>query len=291
MISIIICSRKADIPQDLKDNIAATIGCEYELCVIDNSRNEYNIFTAYNEGVRRAKGEVLCFMHEDIVFHSEEWGKMVEEIFSQQEKLGVVGVTGGQFFPKTPTSYWEGGTGVGQIIQGSIVDGKYKTWMNGKAVETGDAKYALVDVVAVDGLWMCAPKLLFEEGVIRWDSENFDSFHCYDMDICLQTIQAGYRVAVIGGIMIEHQSFGNTDMNYCIQSQKLFDKWKDVLPLVRGREMSEQEIEERTRMVTQMRNYLVQLNTVQQRYDNVLKSKAYRLGKALLKPFKRLKRL
>ena len=62
MISIIICSRKANVPKELKENIASTIGCEYELCVIDNSRNEYNIFSAYNEGIRRAKGDILCFM-------------------------------------------------------------------------------------------------------------------------------------------------------------------------------------------------------------------------------------
>ena len=66
MISLIICSRTADISDELKQNIATTIGCEYELCVIDNSRNEYSIFTAYNEGVRRAKGDILCFMHDDI---------------------------------------------------------------------------------------------------------------------------------------------------------------------------------------------------------------------------------
>ena len=289
MISIIICSRKADIPQELKDNIAVTVGCEYELCVIDNSHNEYNIFTAYNEGVRRAKGEILCFMHEDIVFHSNKWGKIIEDIYKLEEKYGVIGVIGGQFFPKTPTSYWEGGTGIGQIIQGTIEHGQYRTFLNGRKIDS-KAAGALVDVVAVDGLWMCASKRLFDEGIIRWDSDNFDSFHCYDMDICLQSIRSGYRVAVIGGIMIEHQSFGNTDMNYCIQSQKLFNKWKDVLPLVRGREMSDQEIEERTRMVTQMRSYLVQLNTVQQRYDNVLKSKAYRLGKKILKPLKLLKK-
>jgi len=289
MISIIICSRKADIPQELKENIAATIGCEYELCVIDNLHNEYNIFTAYNEGVHRAKGEILCFMHEDIVFHSDKWGAKVEGIYKRENKLGVIGVIGGQFFPKTPTSYWEGGTGIGQIIQGTIEHGQYRTFLNGRKIDS-KAAGALVDVVAVDGLWMCAPKRLFDEGVIRWDSDNFDSFHCYDMDICLQTIQAGYRVAVIGGIMIEHQSYGNTDTNYCKQSQKLFDKWKDVLPLVRGREMSVQEIEERTKMVSQMRSYLVMYNTAQDRYNNVLRSKAYRLGKILLKPFKLLKK-
>ena len=74
LLSLIICSRKADVSQELKDNVAATIGCEYELCVIDNSRNEYNIFSAYNEGVRRAKGGILCFMHEDVLFRANGWG-------------------------------------------------------------------------------------------------------------------------------------------------------------------------------------------------------------------------
>ncbi|MBQ9591388.1 MAG: hypothetical protein IJR32_00935 [Paludibacteraceae bacterium] len=290
MISIIICSRKADISDELKTNIATTIGCEYELCVIDNSSNEYNIFTAYNEGVLRAKGDVLCFMHEDIVFHSSEWGSVVSEIYKREKKLGVIGVIGGQFLPKTPTSYWEGGCGLGQIIQGITKQGQYRTFLNGRKIETLDATYALVDVVAVDGLWMCAPRWLFEEGIIRWDCDTFDNFHCYDMDICIQTIQAGYRVAVVGGVVIEHQSYGNTDTNYCKQSQKLFDKWKDELPLVRGREMSEQEIEERTRMVTQMRSYLVMYNATQDRCNNMLRSKAYRIGKFLLKPFIWLKR-
>ncbi len=289
MVSIIICSRKVDISQKLKNCIAETIGCEYELCVIDNSRNEYNIFTAYNEGVHRAKGDILCFMHEDILFHTNGWGRIVEEIFKQQDMLGMIGVIGGQFFPKTPTSYWEGGCGIGQIIQGFTEQGQYRTFLNGKKIETGNEPYMLEEVVAVDGLWMCTPMLLFEQGIIRWDCESFDGFHCYDMDICLQTIHAGYRVAAIGGIVVEHMSFGNTDTNYCKQSQKLFDKWMNVLPLVRGREMSEQEIEERTKMVTYMRGYLVLLNTIQDRYDGVLKSKAYRIGKILLKPFKWLR--
>ena len=88
MISIIICSRKADISQGLKDNIAATIGCEYELCVIDNSHNEYNIFTAYNEGVSRAKGDILCFMHEDVKYISNGWGEKVYKSIQNNVNIG-----------------------------------------------------------------------------------------------------------------------------------------------------------------------------------------------------------
>ena len=70
MISIIICSRKPDISDVLKQNIKETIGTDYELIVIDNSHNKYSIFSAYNEGLTLASGDVLCYMHEDLFFHT-----------------------------------------------------------------------------------------------------------------------------------------------------------------------------------------------------------------------------
>ena len=70
MISIIICSMNPDISAELRQNIADTIGCEYELVVIDNSRNQLSIFQAYNRGVQRSKGDILCFMHDDLLMHT-----------------------------------------------------------------------------------------------------------------------------------------------------------------------------------------------------------------------------
>lgn len=74
MLSLIICSRTPQISEELEKNIAETIGCEYELVVIDNSKNKYSIFRAYNEGVRLAKGDNLCFMHDDILYKTADWG-------------------------------------------------------------------------------------------------------------------------------------------------------------------------------------------------------------------------
>ena len=126
MISCIICSRQPDIPAELKENIASTIGCEYELVGIDNSKNEYSIFSAYNEGVRRAKGEILCFMHEDVFFHSNEWGKLVESYFTQNPKVGLLGVAGGHYLSSYPHGWWETETRSGHLIQGFLEDGVYK---------------------------------------------------------------------------------------------------------------------------------------------------------------------
>lgn len=286
MISIIICSRKADISRELKDNIAATIGCEYELCVIDNSRNDYNIFTAYNEGVRRAKGDILCFMHEDILFHSEKWGTIVEEFFLEHAEAGLLGVIGGQFIPNTPSSYWEGGAQIGKVIQGYInVKGEYQTYIEGR-----NSSELFEEVAAVDGLFMCIPKKLFDMKMLWWDSETFNGFHCYDMDICYQVLINNFRIFVLQSISIEHFSPGNTDSIYCSQSQLLYNKWHEFLPIIRGREMSEKEIYERTKMVDVMRTNLLLFNKVQDKYDGIRMSKAYRLGRYILRPLKLLQK-
>ena len=86
MISIIICSRAASISDELIQNIDQTIGLPYELVIIDNSDNLYSIFNAYNEGVKRSKYELLCFMHDDIIFKKESnWGKKIVKHFNNSD--------------------------------------------------------------------------------------------------------------------------------------------------------------------------------------------------------------
>ena len=86
MFSIIICSRKKEISHKLYQNISETIGVPFEVLCIDNSRNDYSMCSAYNEGVKRAKYPFLCFMHEDVTFLSKEWGK---ECVKEFEKIDV----------------------------------------------------------------------------------------------------------------------------------------------------------------------------------------------------------
>ena len=44
MVSIVICNRGNRISPVLEKNISETIGIEYEVVCIDNSKNQYNIF-------------------------------------------------------------------------------------------------------------------------------------------------------------------------------------------------------------------------------------------------------
>ncbi len=278
MISIIICSRKADIPQEFKDNIAATIGCEYELRVIDNSHNEYNIFSAYNEGVRRSKGDILCFMHEDIVFHSENWGKILYDHFTKSPQTGAFGIAGGHYLPNRPCYWFEPRIVSINYIQGWIEEGLHRE----HKVLNQKYRSERTLVAAIDGVFMAMPKHLFTDELVRWDDQTFNGFHFYDADMCMQIHQAGYEVEVIWDILLEHTSNGNYNPAFIKTRRLWYEKWKNNLPVVKGIEMTAEDYE--------TCKLIMDVTDDSYSYNAILQSKAYRLGKMLLKPFGWFKR-
>lgn len=272
VFSIIICSRQKDVPEELRRYIAASIGVDYELVVIDNSQNDFSLFSAYNEGVRRSNGEILCFCHEDILFHSDNWGTAVREILSD-ESIGALGVIGTHFLPNAPMYWWSSPF----ISQYSLNNDNGKVTMN----DTRNYFHGNVaDVVAVDGVCFFIPRRMFS--TIRFDDQAYSGFHVYDMDICMQIQHFGKRVCVTDVLMIEHfwseDSIRNRKyMAKLDENLNIFHrKWGGMLPIVRG--LDEPEI-----VLDRLNNLCIQA------YDSirVRKSKAYRIGRFMLSPFKR----
>ena len=244
MVSIIICSRTSDVSPELECNIRSTIGVEYELVVIDNSQNRFSIFSAYNEGLKTAKGEILCFMHEDVIFHSDDWGKTVEKYFEKYQKVGLLGVAGTHYLPKMPAAWWDTEMRSGHLLQGSVVDGEYKII---REELWDDYKCEPTSVVSVDGLWMCFRDTVFKD--IKWDDKTFDGFHGYDTDISLQVINSDFEVHILWDITIEHKSVGVAKMDFYRSLDLLCEKWSDKLPIIRGVELTESEKKARMRIV------------------------------------------
>lgn len=276
MLTIIICSRQSDIPAKLKKNIAETVGCDYELIVIDNSRNQYNIFQAYNEGVDRTNGDVICFMHDDIMMHTNGWGSIVVEEF-QDDTIGMIGVAGSHMIPKAPM-YWCTSP---YIAQYNLQTGNGVTIEN----DTPDSFVNdLADVVVVDGMFFCIPKKLFT--TLRFDDAAYTGFHAYDMDMSMQVQALGKRVCVTRGFIVEHfwseSQFQNKKYMALLDKnmEVFFAKWKKSLPIVRG--LHEPEI-----VIQRINNLFVAA------YDakKIRQSKAYKLGRVLLAPFRFVKNL
>lgn len=231
MISIIICSCNQNDLTNVKKCIEQTIGVPYEIIAIDNRDNKYNIFSAYNEGIKNAQGDILCFMHEDLFFHTQDWGKLLE-CHLKNENVGLVGVFGAHFMPDCyPVTYWCNPCS-GRLLQGSNNrTDKYSVGVLQKYESPqGDANE--VEVVVMDGLWLCGNRSLFDK--IKFDAETFNGFHCYDLDICMQSLMIGKKNIVVNDILIEHKSIGQVNDVFFIYLKKWYEKWQEVLPLFRG---------------------------------------------------------
>ena len=273
MISIIICSRQSSIPEDLRYSISKTIGEEYELIIIDNSKSEYSLFSAYNEGVDRSSGDILCFCHDDIMFHSLGWGHTVLSHFKDDKDLGILGVAGSHFLPSTPM-YWSSSPFISEHNLNND-NGVYQEFFHDDFFRDNNR----VEVVAIDGLCFFMPHKVFES--VRFDDGSYSGFHLYDMDICMQAIASGYKVAVCNDILVEHswsekecankKGYEVMDFNLSVFCKK----WKDMLPISRGISLPAYSIDRINRLYTYANDARL-----------VRKTKAYRLGRAILKPFK-----
>ena len=278
MISIIICSRNKTISSELKINIQSTINVEYELIVIDNSKDKYSIFQAYNLGVSRAKYPYLCFMHEDILYHTKDWGNRISEYF-KDNKVGLIGVVGGHYMPKCPASWWSTQYHSGQYLQGLYVDHQHNTkkisYLRYKSPDASS-----INVTTVDGFWFCIPRDLFH--VVKFDEDTFKGFHCYDTDICFQILNQNKEVRVVFDILIEHISTGSQDSTFLKQRIICFEKWFKFLPYIKGIEISDDDIEDRLKFAEDMNSIYLLRN---EEMEGIRSSYAYRLGKMILKPF------
>lgn len=226
MISIIICSRNPKIDKTLNENIKQTIGVEYEIIHIDNSEGKYGICGAYNEGVRQSKGDILCFMHEDILFHSADWGKKIEKYFGNQE-LGMLGVSGSIVVPdKYDWRFF--GFSKTHVVQGySVLTYPLHYYIKGIEWNICTSKER---VAIVDGCWFCIRKSLFDKGIIRFDEDTFKGFHLYDSDISMQLNKSGFRIYICSDIVIEHFSEGNYTVEFHKALDAFLKKWEKELP-------------------------------------------------------------
>lgn len=274
MISIIICSRTADIQPNIKENIRNTIGVEYELVVIDNSQNRYSIFSAYNEGVKRAKYPYLCFMHDDVLcFHTQNWGLTIIKHF-EDDTVGLVSFAGTHFLPSIPV-YW---------YTLPFISEHNLTNDNGNVIECIKINFfkdkrEVVDVVACDGFCFFMRKEIFQK--ISFDENTYSGFHFYDMDICMQVLDIKQRIVVCNDILIEHfwsESAAKTKkgMNYFdINRQLFFNKWENNFPIWRG--------------IDDIPEYsLIRINNLYKEAQ-VRHSKVYRIGKLILRPLNFIK--
>lgn len=222
MISIIVCSKHFEAISIHKKHIADTIGVAYEYIVIDNTDRVMGICAAYNKGVELAKGDVLVFLHEDLFFITNGWGEIFQSKLTSDNDIGLIGVAGTKYLFENNPSWVAAGR---PYILGKVV---HKLAKNNKNLLTVFSDSNIdEEAVAVDGLCFAIKKSLFKS--IQFDEKTFDSFHFYDLDICMQ-IGKLKKILVTSDILVKHLSGGSYDEKWKMYGIRFIEKYKNQLP-------------------------------------------------------------
>lgn len=222
MVSIIICSRSKQLLADASLAVKNSIGVPYEIVGIDNSMGKHGICEAYNIGARQARYGIVCFMHEDLRFHTSNWGQIVVDILSDVT-IGVLGVAGGTYQMKVPAGWWMAGPEYRRMQVLHSLPG------SAPALSVANpGQQALADVAVLDGLWLCSRKEVWHQH--PFDEQGFPAFHFYDVDYCTEIFLANYRVCVTFNVMIEHFSNGTINDVWLVNALNYQKKWTAHLP-------------------------------------------------------------
>lgn len=221
MLSIIVSSCEDSLLSNLSNSIENTVGIEYELIPIKNERAKYSLSEAYNLGASKARFETLLFVHEDVIFHTKNWGRQLASHMETLPNVGVVGIAGSTYKPFVPGSWHfeRNGPLSFNFIQGF----KYSSESNQlRQLNASSVR----PVVCLDGVFLAIKRSAFE--TVRFD-ETVEGFHGYDVDFSLRVAE-NYQNFFVPDILIEHLSEGKINDQWLINALKVQQRWKTKLP-------------------------------------------------------------
>lgn len=240
MISVIICSINKGFALQVKKSIEATIGVTWESIVIDNTEFPQSLTQVYNIGASRSKYDLLCFMHEDIIFQTQNWGTKLLEYFANDNSLGLVGVAGSKYKSKTPAGWYSSLAELDccNITHINTENEEQKIYFNplpGSLIQP---------VVVLDGVFLCCPKKVWQD--VKFDDILLKNFHLYDIDFSVR-VAGKYKVIVTFEIDILHITKGGHYGNKWLEETLLWHKErKAALPAyIPGLDLKIKKVEKR----------------------------------------------
>ncbi|UAB81228.1 hypothetical protein INR76_00280 [Marixanthomonas sp. SCSIO 43207] len=221
MISIVVSSYQKHYFEAFSESVAKTIGTiPYEIIQIWNP-GSMGICEAYNRGAEKAKYAYLCFVHEDVLFKTKAWGNLILAHL-QNENIGAIGVAGSAYKSEIPSSW-----SIFKTYNALHILQHYKEKSKRPQIIKQPNNVDLFQVVALDGVFIATRKAIWKQ--FPFDEKTFTSFHGYDVDFSL-AISQKYNLFVVFDILIEHFSQGNANNEWLLESMKISDKWRKVLP-------------------------------------------------------------
>ncbi|MDD3154544.1 MAG: glycosyltransferase [Victivallaceae bacterium] len=234
MIEVIVCSNDPAAAAALERNVRSTIGMDdFVFSVMDASSGHMDLFTAYDRGIRRSRAEWIVCCHQDILFHTQNWGPVLIGHFAEDLRLGAIGVAGGSSHPRAPGGWMSAPPVCRRLTHLIQHDGSGRVFMDCAGGEDGRG---LHPVATLDGVLLAFRREVFDE--CSFAASGLRGFHGYDLDISLQLYRRHWRLAVTSKILIEHFSPGRCDLRYVCNVLRIHARNPDILPIFTGGKLS-----------------------------------------------------
>lgn len=205
-------------------------GFDVELIPIINSHNLYSASTALNIGIDAAKGDILIFVHQDVKF-LDNWFQLLTEIIDTiPDDWAVIGSAGISLdYNRQDIGRWGGAKHVDTVAVGTVYDSDEATEPYWNGIKQLTKSH-------------CADECLFvfnKATGLRFDVQ-FNGFHFYGVDICLQARAAAYSVYCAHLPIIHYGKYSasfSDDKKYWMYLRFLYNKWKLQFPDMLGTHM------------------------------------------------------
>jgi len=219
-ISVIISSHLTD--DENKKNvqhIKKSSGIQNIEILTYKNFNEYSLTEVYNIGLNESRNEIVVFVHNDVEFNTNNWGKILLNKFNTSD-FGILGVAGTTDIGNDGTWWSDRNKMIG------IVNHRHnnKKWESKYSNNYGKE---IVEVCAIDGLFIAVNK-----NVIQRDfNELFTGYHYYDIPFCIDNYLNGVKIGVIFDIRLTHMSIGQTNDQWEKNRFKFTAKYDKNLPI------------------------------------------------------------
>lgn len=221
MISILVCSIRPQQVAALEHNLGQTVGVGFELLVRDNRATGEGICSVYNQLAAQAKGDLLCFVHEDVAFETPGWGERLAALLARPE-VGVVGVAGANLLNRLPSGWADSGPSYRRMHLTQQDGERRYPYFQQPEGETESP------VVVLDGVFLACRKEVWQAH--PFDEATFDGFHFYDLDFSLSVFQSGLVNLVSAQMDLVHFSRGAYNTTWVRYAEVFYRKWAGHLP-------------------------------------------------------------
>ncbi len=194
---------------------------------INYIRNDVNVgpIRAINQGIKAAKYNYIAVIHTDVLILESGWLEKIIAAMKNDPRIGIAGLAGRKEIYAT-----------GCVNEESLKHSLQDDDLNEAMTED------VAEVAVIDGLCFVMRGELIDK--IGGLDETYGYMHCYDLDVSMQSIAAGFKNVIIkvralhlanGGMTRktrEYKKIVKDDYGLLKKNCKIFArKWRHMLPL------------------------------------------------------------